>query len=94
MVHYCQTLIKVDKCGDSKCFRDERTMVEESTLLTTAVRPQPVRMILLFSARLAVPIRRKNIALVWKSGANSRVAVSSVGNGQLTSLVQKEHRGY
>ena len=64
MVHHCQSLIKVDKCGDPKCFRDERTMVEESTLLTTAVQPQPVRMILLFSARLAVPIRRKNISLV------------------------------
>ena len=40
--------------------------------------------------RLAVPIRRKNIVLVWKSGVKSRVAVSSVSKGQLTSLVQKE----
>ena len=51
MVHRCQSLIKGDKCGNPKCFRDERRVVEESTLLTTAVQPQPVRMILLFSAR-------------------------------------------
>ena len=47
MVHRCQSLIKGDKwwCGP-KCFRDERRVVEESTLLTTAVQPQPVRTIL------------------------------------------------
>ena len=51
IVHRCQSLIKGDKCGDPKRFRDERKVVEQSTLLTTAVQPQPVKMILLFSAR-------------------------------------------
>ena len=51
MVHRLQSLIKGDKCGDPKCFRDERRVVEESTLLTTVVQLQPVKMILLFSAR-------------------------------------------
>ena len=32
-----QSLIKGGKCGDPKCFRDERRGVEERTLLTTAV---------------------------------------------------------
>ena len=39
-----------DNFGDPKCFGDEERVVEESTLLTTAVQPQPVK-ILLFSAR-------------------------------------------
>ena len=51
MVHRGQSLIKGDKCCDPKCFRDERRVVEESTLLTTVVQLQPVKMILLFSAR-------------------------------------------
>ena len=34
MVHRCQSLIKGDKCGDPKCFRDERRVAEESILLT------------------------------------------------------------
>ena len=50
MAHRRQSLIKGDKCGDPKCFHDEKRLVEESTLLTTAIQPQPVK-ILLFSAR-------------------------------------------
>ena len=50
MAHRRQSLIKGDNFGDPKCFRDEGRMEEESTLLTTAVQPQPVK-ILLFSAR-------------------------------------------
>ena len=30
MVHHCQPLIKGDKCGDPKCFHDERRVVEET----------------------------------------------------------------
>ena len=44
------SLIMGDNFGDPKCFGDEERVVEESTLLTTAVQPQPVK-ILLFSAR-------------------------------------------
>jgi len=51
MVHRCQSLIKGDKCGDPKCFHDERRVAEESILLTMAVQPQPVKMIPLFRAR-------------------------------------------
>ena len=96
MVHRCQSLIKGDKCGDPKCLGQyERRVVEESTLLTTAVQPQPVKMILLFSARSIGRIHttEEHCSCV-KIRSEFKVAASSVGKGQLTSLVQNEHRGY
>ena len=95
MVHRGQSLIKGDKCCDPKCFRDERRVVEESTLLTTVVQLQPVKMILLFSARsIGRTHTTEEHCSCVKIRSEFKVAASSVGKGQLTSLVQNEHRGY
>ena len=77
-----------------KMFHDEERVVEESPLLTMAVSLSLSKFCCSVQDRLAAPIRQKSIVLVWKSGVNSGVAVSSVGKGQLTSLVQKEYWGY
>ena len=59
-----KSLIKGDNFGDPKCFREERRVVEESTLLTTALQPQPVqKSCCSVQDRLAVPIQRKSIVL-------------------------------
>ena len=61
--------------------------MEESTLLTTAVQPQPVK-ILLFNVRLigCTHTTEEHCTCV-KIRSEFKVAVSSVDKGQLTSIV-------
>ena len=91
MAYHRQSLIKGDKCGDPKCFHDEKRLVEESTLLTTAIQPQPVK-ILLFSARSigSTHTTEEHSACVK---IRSEFRGSCVICGHM-STVQKEHRDY